>query len=431
MATGDTHTSFCVLPWIHLFADEAGVMSPCCRTVSTGETNIDGDTGQARRVDHPGGILAGMNTPAMAALRVQMLAGDRPAACARCYMVEDVGIRSHRQDQNARWAKDIPAMLAATHVDGTADIVLKTADLRLGNVCNLRCRMCSPQSSRLLIPEFATYHDVPRGHAYFDRFRRIDWFEKPDFWAELERAAPSLESINLAGGEPFLIGQMFDFLERMIEIGAAGRMTISYNTNLTLIPERVKQLWPAFKAIRVTVSLDGHGAVNDYIRAPSRWPVIAENLRYLDTNADALNLRAGLATNTAVQLLNVFALEPLLAFLLSELTINDCPNLSIVTHPEHLDVRVLPPRLKAQAAAQLGDLARRVAAGWPHAAPRRDTTTLVAALTGIVDHMLAADHSHRLPEFLRWTQTMDDARGESLASAIPQLMPLLATSVAA
>jgi organic radical activating enzyme len=421
----DPSASFCVLPWIHLFADESGVMSPCCRTVSTGETNTDGATGKPRRVDHPDGVIAGMNTPAMATLRSEMLAGIRPGACARCYMVEDLGIRSHRQDQNAKWSGAIPGLLAATRADGTADIELRTADLRLGNVCNLRCRMCSPQSSRALIPEFATYHGVPRNHEYFDRFRRVDWFEKSGFWTELEREAPSLEAINFAGGEPFLIPQMFDFLERMIETGQAARMTISYNTNMTLMPERIKTLWPAFKAIRVTASLDGHGAVNDYIRAPSRWHVVEENLRYLDSNAETLNLRAGFASNTAVQILNIFALEPLLAFLLSDLTANECPNLSIVTHPEHLDVRVLPPGLKRRAAGQLSDLAARIAEGWPHTAPRRDNSKLVAALTGIVDHMLAEDHSDRLPEFLRWTRTMDDARGERLLQAIPELAPIL------
>jgi hypothetical protein len=32
---------------------------------------------------------------------------------------------------------------------------LRSVDLRLGNVCNLRCRMCSPQSSKALLGEFA------------------------------------------------------------------------------------------------------------------------------------------------------------------------------------------------------------------------------------------------------------------------------------
>ena len=36
-----TSTSFCVLPWMHVFADEGGAMYPCCRSVGTKKPNVD------------------------------------------------------------------------------------------------------------------------------------------------------------------------------------------------------------------------------------------------------------------------------------------------------------------------------------------------------------------------------------------------------
>lgn len=425
--TTDPSASFCVLPWLHLFADEAGTVWPCCRTIGARQPASDAD-GRPLGVADPGGPAAALDGVSMRALRRDMLDGIRPAACERCYMVEDLGMRSHRQDENARWAADIPALVAATGTDGALTVDIRTADLRLGNLCNLRCRMCSPQSSRLLIPEWAARFGLDSDDTRLDPFRRPDWFENPAFWAGLEKMAPRLERINFAGGEPFLIEPMFTFLERMVASGRAPAMTISYNTNLTLLPDRLTALWPRFRAIRVTVSLDGAGPVNDFIRHPSRWAAIDANLRRLDENAHAWNLGAGLGVNTAVQVLNVFDLGRLIDHVATHLPRFAAPNLTIVTHPDHLNLRLLPRALKDLARDRL-TRARRSAPlwhdRWGPAAARLD-----AAIDGIVEHMDSADHGHLQDQFLTWTRHQDRWRGQDTARVIPELAPLFAPSPA-
>jgi Radical SAM superfamily len=418
-------STFCVLPWIHLFADEAGVMWPCCRSVSTAEPNRDDVSGEPRRVDDPAGLRSGMDTKYMRRLRLDMLDGKRPAACERCFMVEDLGIRSHRQDQNDVWVDLIPQLIADTPADGAFRSELRTADIRLGNRCNLRCRMCSPQSSKALIPEWAKFHGISPTHPLLEPYRSIDWFERPEFWASMEFEAPNLGRINFAGGEPFMIGQMFEFLEAMISAGRASEILISYNTNMTLLPPRLLGLWPRFRGIRVTASLDGAREVNDYIRSPSRWADIEKHIKYLDSHMASLNLSGGLGTNSAIQVLNIFSLGDLLDFLLTELQNNDCPNLSIVTHPEHLNVRVLPSDLKAVAAEYLAGVSQKLRDGWPgtHFAPACQEE-LATEIDGIVRHMTSADHSHRLPALRRWTAMMDVTRKENVRTSIPQLASL-------
>ena len=410
-----------MLPWIHLFADESGVTWPCCRTVGEGAPNR-GDDGEPRRVHDPEGLRAAMNTAPMRALRREMLEGTRPAACARCFMVEDLGITSHRQDENAAWREEIPALVAATGPDGSIAAELRTADLRLGNVCNLRCRMCSPQSTRALLPEWATYHGVPLRHPYFDRFRGVDWFEDPAFWQLVEEEAPGLQRINFAGGEPFLIDGMFDFLERLVASGRAPMMTISYNTNLTVLPPRLLALWPRFGSIRVTASIDGVGAVHELIRHPSKWEDVRDNLLFLDRRASALKL--GLATNTAVQACNVFGLGRLLAFLTGELARFEVPNLTIVTHPAHLDVRVLPAALKAEATRVLDAVVADQSSRWRDRWGDEGCGRLRRAIAGICTHMNEADATALLPEFRRWSTFLDESRGQSTAAAVPELASL-------
>src|SRR6185295_13957665 len=105
------------------------------------------------RIHDENGIETAWNSGYMKTLRLDMLEGRRPKPCERCYLYEDLGMRSHRQSQNAQHAEEIAQYVDSTDADGAAPLALRSIDLRIGNLCNLRCRMCSPQSSKALIQE--------------------------------------------------------------------------------------------------------------------------------------------------------------------------------------------------------------------------------------------------------------------------------------
>jgi len=417
--------SFCILPWMHLFADEQGVMWPCCRSVCSEQPNREDADNRPVHVDRPEGLVSAMNTRAMRHLRQDMLAGRKPAACERCYMVERLGIRSHRIAENERRQAEIAAALQATSADGAITVALRTADIRLGNKCNLRCRMCSPQSSKVLLPEWADRYGVPVSDPRLDVYRAMNWFEEPRFWQSLE--ALELEHINFAGGEPLLIDAMYDFMARMVANGRAAAISLSYNTNLTVLPQRLRQLWPAFRAVKVTGSIDGYGRVNEFIRDPSQWSVVDAHLRELDEDFEAFNLHGGLSTNTAVQIYNVFRLGDLLDYLADNFQHLDLPNLSVVTHPGHLDLRVLPSDLKRLARDRLLTAIDRSGGRWRGRWGVR-SVHLVAAMHGLVAHMESEDRSDLLPEFLEWARHQDRFRRQSTPDAIPELASLFERS---
>jgi hypothetical protein len=106
---------------------------------------------------------------------------------------------------------------------------------------------------------------------------------------------------------------------------------------------------------------------------------------------------------------------------LTELRTADCPNLSIVTYPEHLSVRILPPPLKALADIRLRDLADKLRTGWPDDVQR---PALIAAVEGVREYMGEADHTDKLPDFLRWTRLMDRRRNQDIRDSLPELSPL-------
>ncbi|MFP5378888.1 MAG: twitch domain-containing radical SAM protein [Vicinamibacteria bacterium] len=415
--------SFCILPWMHLFADEGGLMYPCCRSVGTKKMNVDGD-GRPYHVFEDGALEGAWNSAYMRDLRRDMLEGRRPAPCARCYMYDDLGMRSHRQDANDDYAGLVAPMVATTGADGSAPLDLRSVDLRLGNVCNLRCRMCSPQSSKALLGEFAEVARLPVTHRLFDQYRRMEWFVGERFWEIFERHTPHVERLHFAGGEPLIIPEMFDFLARLVEGGRAGGITLSYNTNLSVLPPRVYDLWPHFDKVRLTVSLDGAGAVNEFIRFPSDWSVIAGHLDRIQADFDRLNLGGGIGTNTTVQIFNVLRLDELLDYLAAHGSRLDAPNLSVLSYPRHFSIQALPAALKDEAARRLRAAMARLEVTAPEGWRGQPFEALAAAADGIISHMYEQDRTAALADFRRWTAVQDAHRGQRTVEALPELAPL-------
>src|SRR5579862_5422681 len=146
---------FCVIPWIHRFTDEQGFHQLCCVAVGDGNHLRDG----AGRRLHVSDRLTDeqvLNSPDVRAVRRQMKAGVWPAACERCRQSEDAGSLSIRQQLNQKFAAEGEEWFVhRTKPDGSLDDPsVRYADIRLGNACNLTCRMCGPVASRLWAAHF-------------------------------------------------------------------------------------------------------------------------------------------------------------------------------------------------------------------------------------------------------------------------------------
>jgi MoaA/NifB/PqqE/SkfB family radical SAM enzyme len=82
------------------------------------------------------------NSDHMRTLREQFLAGEKPQTCRRCWMEERAGRTSKRMHTLDRMKH------MGISSDWTADAKpLMFLDLKLGNICNLKCRICGSWSS--------------------------------------------------------------------------------------------------------------------------------------------------------------------------------------------------------------------------------------------------------------------------------------------
>ena len=280
--------TWCPLPWMSQAIRSNGDLRLCCQAnTAEGRGILLKDDGTPYNASE-GNLAESRNSALMCQTRKDMLQGEWPQACLRCQREEDAGLVSRRSYETKLWQEAVTYEGAKKLTDSQGRIETKSSpvvamDIRFGNKCNLKCRMCSPMDSNSWYSDHyklfgATYKEatgevrlIPKENGRFDTTPiRYDWYESPQFWNDLDQLIPEVKFIQTVGGEPFLIDQYYDFLERMIEKGHAKDTTLESNSNLTVLPERALKLWQHFKCIRIGASIDGIGKVNDYVRHPSK-----------------------------------------------------------------------------------------------------------------------------------------------------------------
>ena len=298
------HDGFCVLPWVSLETSPVGTVRPCCLA----EEEIVDD--QGAKFDLNTANFAGIQTSAyMQDLRKQFLDGRQPPTCRKCWREERAGRTSKRMHTLDRLKHMIPDQ--AWTVDAKPLMFL---DLKLGNICNLKCRICGSWSSSTFATEelanLGAEQDRKSNHHYH-MLRAGAWpRENLAFWSEIEQVSDQIRYIEFTGGEPFMIQEHFDMLQGLVDRGLASQIEIHYNTNGTQWPEHGPDLWPHFKTVEIAFSVDDIGQRFEYQRSNAVWSEVLANLdRFRDLRRAHANIR--LQCCSTVNVFNVFYLADL------------------------------------------------------------------------------------------------------------------------
>lgn len=414
--------SLCMIPWLHRFTNEQGLHQLCCSGV--GEANVLRDAhGKPLHISQQLTDPELLNSPDLKAIRLSMMRGEWPAACERCRQAEEAGAESVRRHIKRRFGKWTDDALRRTHEDGALDNPqVRYADIRLGNVCNLTCRMCGPKASRLWTDHYNQMQPLRYilPVAELTDLRENNWVKhQPVQWL-IDQCLPSIESLHFAGGEPLIIPELVEALETFIRSGRADEIDLSFNTNITVLPDKVTRLWPHFRSVSIICSIDGFGALNDYIRRPSDWEDIDRNLRLLDKHFKEWKLRS-VHCNTTVQLYNILQLGELYDYLATNFeNITPVPQLTPLFYPGYLSIQILPEIVKAIVRGRLHAV-REKAQG--RLQPR--STLLLNSIDGVLAHMEGPERRLDLAEFLSFSEKSDRQFGDSWRRACPELASLL------
>ena len=292
-------SNLCILPWVSVESNPLGDIRPCCLT-------IDPIPGMKLSTNT---LTDAYNSEYMRNLRQEFIDGKKPETCNRCWDEEAAGRTSKRMNSYYRLqhlVKDIDF----TSVDSDNLIFL---DLKLGNICNLKCRICgSYSSSKWAQEEIDIYpkNQIARNNLIEGRWPR----ESKEFWEDLMEVLPKVRYMEFTGGEPFLINEHFDLLERAVKLGYAKDIEIHYNTNTTSVPNRGLKLWPHFKTVEIALSIDDIGDRFEYQRYGAVWKVALENLnKFKNLKASSGNIVLQICLTVNVQ--NIYYLDELVEWI--------------------------------------------------------------------------------------------------------------------
>jgi MoaA/NifB/PqqE/SkfB family radical SAM enzyme len=292
--------SFCVLPWVALEIQPNGSHAVCCLA----EDMIRDEKGNELTVTK-NTLDEVLDAHSMKQLRKDFLAGKKPKTCDKCWREEDSGRVSKRLNTLDR-LKHL-GIANETWTENRKELLMY--DLKVGNICNLKCRICGSYSSSQIATEELPKQDKKNSFAYktieLGRWPR----EQPHFWDRLHKLSNEIRYLEFTGGEPFLIQEHFDFLEKLIGLGVAGNVEIHYNTNGTKFPD-AKHIWKHFKLVEIAFSIDDVEERFEYQRSNAKWSEVNANIqKFKELKQELGNIH--LQVCSTINVFNVMYLEGL------------------------------------------------------------------------------------------------------------------------
>lgn len=280
----------CQAAYHSICVNQDGTLDPCCQYSTADSKHRYNDFEQYLK-----NISTSMHNDAKSNIE--------HVGCQKCFREEQHGWTSLRQYQN-EWYR--PTGREQVNVANP----IYHVELRLGNFCNLKCIMCTPDKSSSIASERLMH---------FERFKKIDAYtisgQMPYYWKEEQFKQfvqtvllKNARRVNITGGEPFIIPEVVKFLDMLAS--RASHVILSFNTNLTEVGDKLLVALQKFQNINIAISLEGTGAMNDYVRYPSRWTDIESNIQLLRRELPQANL----SINHVLQHTSVYALPELAEF---------------------------------------------------------------------------------------------------------------------
>ena len=278
--------TFCPLLFQHLATHPHGGVTHCCVADHRNALSSSRDGNRFYNLNRDT-VHDTMNSESYKKARLEVLDGKKPKACLRCFAEEAKGIKSKRIDEIGNYP-EYTIEVAREVTDSTGymkDIQLDFVELRLGNTCNVACRTCNPASSSKWRNDYDKLQSATTFQLTdYNTMEGFRWPEREGFWDDLLQHCDNVKTFYINGGEPMLIKEHFRFLERLVVLGKTD-IKLWYNINMTIMNEKVIELWRKFDNVKISCSIDDLGDRNHYIRYPTKWNDVEKNfLRLKEEN---------------------------------------------------------------------------------------------------------------------------------------------------
>lgn len=413
--------TFCMHPFTGLATREDGSIKVCCRSHPIG--NIQENT-----------LEEIWNNDTLKRIRQQVLNGERPKECEPCFSLEDQGVESLRQRHISGVIPEARINLYPNAVnnigpDFTMPFEIPTIEIKLNNLCNLKCRMCNPTDS-------TSWNDWDQIEEFYDKEKNfisdnvrklnlikkpyLDKFEdNPNWWNSFEKLLPYFRRVEFAGGEPLMDPQHYRILDMLKPYG--NQIEIKYATNGTTLGIKggrtIHEYWPHFKSVAVNVSIDGIGDVYEYIRGNGNWSEIVQNVQEIQKIPHVTRIVGAVA----VQVSNIMILDKMVKYFLNDLGIVFYTNM--VRYPELLSIQTLPPKLKALAIQRLQEVSYNIKDyKLVKQHPMLEKLTR-GQIQGVINFINSNNESHRWADCVEFNHRLDKTRNQCFEDITPEFRP--------
>lgn len=329
--------TFCTLPWINLSTDVNGSLRPCCKFAQPSVLN---EFQLPNMKEDSLDVL--WNDQRFQNLRQAFLDGKKPTECMSCWNEEAAGLPSFR----TQFAIDKKIDTTTIEFLPYASNGPKAMDLKLNNVCNLKCRICGPQASSMFLKEEQDRLNIKIEDGSYWLSNKILGTANE---AVINKWAQELIHLEMTGGEPMASPENIKVLELLVDSGRAKHINLLLNTNGTLYNKKFLDLLIQFKEVTLCLSIDDIGPRLEYERFPTEWNVIQENIKkFVELKNNNSNIFLTLCPTVSV--FNVYYLPEYLEWSKSMKLFT---YYNILHYAPYNSIKNLPSKLKAIVADRL------------------------------------------------------------------------------
>jgi MoaA/NifB/PqqE/SkfB family radical SAM enzyme len=245
-----TNKCFCPMPWAGLMYNFDGTVKNCIRSA--------GPIGNVKNNSIEEILHGAVNADTQ-----QSMLQDQPGSnCYPCYELEGSKQKHNIVSDRIFYIKELKRIPLDVYRPGNHE--LNAIDVRWSNLCNFACVYCSPEYSSQWASELKVFAITP------------DNTQKENFKKYIFDHAPQLKHVYLAGGEPLLMKENLELLERLQQTNPDVNLRI--NTNLSKVDTKVFDLICEFKNVHWTVSVETMDDEFEYIRYGGHWQDFLDNL---------------------------------------------------------------------------------------------------------------------------------------------------------
>lgn len=278
-------------PWTHTYLSPQTERRLCCASREPAQSFAQYiDTASGSGQYQPMTLEQHWNSEHMRSVRQRMMSGDTLPECEVC----DAKLLNTNVYRDYFWrlfGHKYQDIWNLTTQDGTTTMQPVSWDYRFSNLCNFKCRMCGDMLSSAWETEQRQHGMIdwsdPKNNWMSSNVRKqIRFFQESQVEKEFSRAVEEhrIEEIYWVGGEPLMYEQHWQYMPRIVALGDAHRLYVRYNTNLSVITHGSLNLFDDIldhvRDWQVCASVDGTGAIGEYIRTGLNWHQWLENYRY-------------------------------------------------------------------------------------------------------------------------------------------------------